>query len=110
AVDLPADLVPASHVQDVMHHICARYIVGDHRQTVGAIRSGGLGNSSPVDQSGWSNGIWVDDLGLRGDANRLLHLFQLQLKVQDGRTIGIYGDGLLEDAEADTGDGEPVVA
>ena len=44
AVDEPADLVAAAHVEHVVGHVGAGDVVGDHGHAVGAVGAGGLGD------------------------------------------------------------------
>ena len=43
AVDEPADLVAAAHVEHVVGHVGAGDVVGDHRHAVGAVCAGSVG-------------------------------------------------------------------
>ena len=40
AINEPAHLVPPANVQMIVHDVCARNVIGDHRQAVGAIGAG----------------------------------------------------------------------
>ena len=44
AVEKPVHLVAAAHVEHVVNHVRAGREIGDHRQAVGLIRAGGLGD------------------------------------------------------------------
>src|SRR3984893_11640744 len=50
AVDEPADLVAATHVEHVVGHVGARDIVGDHGHAVGAVGAGGFGDVFAADE------------------------------------------------------------
>ena len=64
AVDQPADLVAAAHVQHVVGHVGAGDVVGDHGHAVGAVGAGGVGDVVAADQGGGGDGVDVG--GCRG--------------------------------------------
>ena len=49
AIDKPAQLMTAPHVQHVVGHIRARNVIRDHRQTISPVGPRGVRNVSPVD-------------------------------------------------------------
>ena len=80
AVDEPADLVAAAHVEHVVGHVGAGDVVGDHGQAVGAVGAGGLGDVVAVDEGGGSDGVDVGAGGVAGDGDGLADAAELELE------------------------------
>ena len=110
AVEEPADLVAAAHVEHVVGDVGAGGEVGDHGEGVGAVGAGGEGDGLAVDQRGRGDGVDVGGVGRVFDRNGLLHGAELQLKVEDWCGVGGKGEALFGCSEASLGDGDDVVA
>ena len=110
AVNEPAQLMASAHVQHVMGHVGAGDVVGDHGHGVGEVGAGGLGDVDAVDQGGGSDCVDVGCLDRRSDGDALGDGAKLKHEVEDGRSVGMDGEGLLEGCEAGVGDGDGVVA
>ena len=110
AVDEPADLVAAAHVEHVVGHVGAGDVVGDHGHAVGAVGAGGFGDVFAADEGGGGDGVDVGGGDVGGDGGGLLDGAELEFDVEDGRGIGGEGEGLFRGGEAGLGDGEDVVA
>ncbi len=87
AVDQPADLVAAAHVEHVVGDVGAGDVVGDHGEAVGAIRAGGLGDVYPADEGCWRRRIHVSCVSLGRDGDDLAHTSDRQFKVQQRRRV-----------------------
>src|SRR6202000_516750 len=103
-------LVTPSHVQHVVGHVGARYVVGDHGHTVGAVGAGSFGDVAAADKGGRRDGIDVGCGGNVADGEGLLHGVELELKVEHGRGVGSEGVGLARGGETGGGDSDNVIA
>src|ERR1700722_1149929 len=90
AVDEPTGLVAAADVELVVSEIGAGNVVGDHGETVGAIRAGSLFDIETADQSGGSSGIGGSGFGRARDVHRFFIRGDAQGKMEDGLRSGIH--------------------
>ncbi len=96
AIDQPAQLMPAAHMQHVVRHVRAGHKVRNHRQAIRPIRPRRPRNIHAIEIRRRRHRVGIDRVRHRMHRRRLLHRLHRQLKVQRHRRIRAHRDRLLE--------------
>ena len=109
AIDEPTGLVPSADVKLIMSEVCARDVIGNHGQAIGAGSARGAGDIGAADECGGRGGICGRRLRSSGDRDGFLDE-EFELVVQDGLAAGFDHSCLRHLREAGAGDSDGVLA
>ncbi len=98
----------AADVELVVRKVSSRDVVGDHREAVGPHRAGRFLNLQPVDERRGRHGLCLRRVG--GHKYRFVLRGKAQLKVQNWRRAGEYGNALLVRGEVQVRNRDSVFA
>ena len=110
AVDEPAGLVAAAHVEHVVSHVSGGDEVGDHLHAQGAVGAGGGFDHFAADERGGGYVALGDGGGAGGDGDGFGGRGNGERDVENGVGAGDQGDGLGGVGKAGSLNAEPVAA